>query len=67
MPIYEYSCSKCCERFSVMQKMDTGPNDTHCPKCGSTQVKKLISSFCCSSGSGSGISSSMPSSGFGGG
>jgi len=67
MPIYEYSCVNCNERFSVLQSITCGKKKTICPQCGSDKVKKLMSSFCCSSGSGSSVSSPMPSGGFSGG
>ncbi len=67
MPIYEYICLKCNERFSLLQTMRNAEKDTICPKCSSKDVKKIISSFCCSSGSGEGVPSAMPSHGFSGG
>ena len=67
MPVYEYSCLKCSERFSVLQKTTCGKNETKCPKCGSDDVKKMMSSFCCSSGTGRDFSPSVPSGGFSGG
>jgi len=66
MPIYEYVCMKCNERFSLIQSMNSAKDETKCPKCGVTEVKKLVSSFCCSTGFGSGASS-IPSGGFTGG
>jgi len=66
MPIYEYICRSCSERFSVLQKLSAAEKDTECPKCSSKEVKKLMSSFCCSAPD-SGFSSSAPSQGFGGG
>ncbi len=65
MPIYEYSCTKCKEVFSVFQSVNASEKDTKCPKCNSNDVKKKVSSFsCCSFGGGS--VSSFGSSGFGG-
>ncbi len=66
MPIYEYICKSCGERFSLLQKVSSTEKDTDCPKCSSTEVKKLMSSFCCSSAD-AGFSSPGPSGGFGGG
>jgi putative FmdB family regulatory protein len=42
MPIYEYECDKCQEAFEIAQKMSDSPL-TACPKCGSTDFRKLIS------------------------
>lgn len=55
MPIYEYSCKKCNEVFSVFQSVNANEKDTKCPKCGADEVQKKISSFsCCSFGSSPG-------------
>ncbi len=40
MPIYEYKCTKCSEKFEVMQKM-TDAQLTVCSSCGG-KLKKLI-------------------------
>lgn len=67
MPIYEYKCRACNEIFSLLQSINSTESDTECPKCASKTVKKIVSSFCCSSGSDTDFSSSIPSGGFGGG
>jgi putative FmdB family regulatory protein len=67
MPIYEYRCLNCNERFSLLKSLYPADNITECPKCASKDVKKIISSFSCSSGSKSGSYSSMPAPSFGGG
>ena len=54
MPIYEYLCPQCQERFSLMQKMGTSESETRCPKCGSAEVARQIS--------GCAVSSSTPDS-----
>jgi putative FmdB family regulatory protein len=43
MPLYEYQCESCHERFERIQKFSDPPLDV-CPKCGSGPVKKLLSS-----------------------
>lgn len=40
MPIYEYQCSECNEKFEVMQKMSDDPL-TECSACGG-ELRKLI-------------------------
>lgn len=45
MPIYEYSCLKCNNDFSVLQNMSSSEKDTTCSKCGSNNVKKKVSVF----------------------
>ena len=41
MPLYEYACEQCGERFEVMQKFTDQPLTTH-EKCGG-RVQRLIS------------------------
>jgi putative FmdB family regulatory protein len=41
MPLYEYACEKCGDRFEVMQKFSDDPLTTH-EKCGGP-VHRLIS------------------------
>ena len=67
MPIYEYICLKCNEKFTLLQSMYPADNNTECPKCFSREVKKVISSFSCATGSKNSVSSSAPAPGFGGG
>jgi putative FmdB family regulatory protein len=42
MPLYEYQCDQCEDRFERIQKFSDPPVET-CPSCGGT-VKKLLSS-----------------------
>src|SRR6266849_8959456 len=42
MPLYEYACDACGERFEKIQKFSDPLEDT-CPKCGG-RVHKLMSS-----------------------
>jgi len=48
MPIYEYMCESCNENFSLLQWISSPEEDTACPKCGSKNIKKMISPFSCS-------------------
>jgi putative FmdB family regulatory protein len=43
MPLYEYECEACNNRFERIQKFSDPPVET-CPKCGQGPVRKLISS-----------------------
>ena len=43
MPLYEYQCEDCGERFERIRKFSDPPLDERCPKCGGP-IKKLISS-----------------------
>jgi putative FmdB family regulatory protein len=43
MPLYEYECEACSNRFEKIQKFSDPPVDV-CPSCGKGPVKKLLSS-----------------------
>jgi len=43
MPIYEYRCSECGERFDKWVRSMCCEEETRCPKCGSPRVKKSVS------------------------
>src|SRR4051812_19018143 len=43
MPIYEYECEACGNRFELIQKF-SDPLVEICPKCGERKVHKLLSS-----------------------
>jgi putative FmdB family regulatory protein len=42
MPLYEYQCDNCNEKFEVMQKFADEPLTTH-EKCGGGPVHRLVS------------------------
>jgi putative FmdB family regulatory protein len=44
MPLYEYQCESCNNRFEKIQKSFSEPLVETCPKCGKGPVRKLISS-----------------------
>jgi putative FmdB family regulatory protein len=43
MPLYEYQCDSCGERFELIQKFSDAPPET-CAKCGKGPVHRLMSS-----------------------
>jgi len=43
MPLYEYECENCGNRFEQIQKFSDPPTAS-CPKCGGGPVRKLMSS-----------------------
>ena len=45
MPIYEYQCEECGERFEVFVRSSSQQATATCPKCGSGEVQKAISLF----------------------
>jgi putative FmdB family regulatory protein len=67
MPIYEYICRSCEEKFSLLQRVNSPEGEARCPRCSSHDVKKVMSSFSCSAGGGGGCAPSVPSGGFSGG
>ena len=42
MPLYEYACKSCGQRFELLVRSDTV---IACPDCGSDDLKKLLSTF----------------------
>lgn len=42
MPIYEYECATCLNRFDVMCRMSEADEKKTCPKCASDRSKRRI-------------------------
>jgi len=45
MPIYEYRCEECGEKFEKLVRLGTSSSEIECPKCRGRKVEKLISAF----------------------
>ncbi len=46
MPVYEFRCEKCNKKFSLTISLaEYEKGNFRCPKCKSTRVKQLITSF----------------------
>ncbi|MBL7063133.1 MAG: zinc ribbon domain-containing protein [Anaerolineae bacterium] len=46
MPIYEYRCHECGEKFEkFVRSMNNPEPEIKCPECGGQKVKKLLSVF----------------------
>ncbi len=48
MPIYEFECRQCGNRFSqFFRRMSSSDEklDATCPRCGSTDTQRIVSSF----------------------
>jgi putative FmdB family regulatory protein len=46
MPIFEFACNDCPQkRFSELVGMLANPAPIQCPRCGSKNVRKLVSRF----------------------
>lgn len=61
MPIYEFACNECGNRFEVLRLSSKGFNGIECPKCHGKKVSKEMSTF--SPAMGSTSSSSCESAG----
>jgi putative FmdB family regulatory protein len=51
MPLYEYRCRDCGERFEVLQRLGQGGEDLTCPRCGEGRPERLLSTFSSTTGS----------------
>jgi putative FmdB family regulatory protein len=45
MPIYEYQCDQCGERFEVRQSLGEDGSNLNCPKCQAKNPRKVFSTF----------------------
>lgn len=45
MPIYEYRCQECGEKFDKLIRSSTDQTEISCPGCGSKQAEKVPSLF----------------------
>ncbi|MEI7812663.1 MAG: zinc ribbon domain-containing protein [Ignavibacteria bacterium] len=45
MPIFEYQCKDCNQKFEVLHKSSECREEVICPKCNSANNKKLLSTF----------------------
>lgn len=54
MPLYEYACPDCHERFEVLQRMGDGAEGVRCLACGGEHAERQLSTFAAAvSGGGS--------------
>lgn len=45
MPLFEFVCQKCQKQFTFLTGVIAENSDPSCPRCDSTNLKKLISRF----------------------
>ena len=45
MPMYEYRCDVCGERFEKLVRSASSQESIHCPSCGATETRKQFSTF----------------------
>ena len=51
MPIYEYECRKCEEKFELRRTIADSDSEVKCPKCGAENPQRVFSVFAVSSSS----------------
>lgn len=54
MPLYEYTCEDCGERFERLIRSAASTNAIVCPRCTSIAVRRAFSTFATSGGAGQG-------------
>ncbi len=52
MPIYEFRCEDCGDRFEKLCFSPRDEEEAHCPRCGSHRVRREFSTFACGFGGG---------------
>jgi putative FmdB family regulatory protein len=56
MPLYEYRCPACAERFELLQRVGERAEAVACPRCGKGAVERQLSTFAAAVGRSSGES-----------
>lgn len=62
MPLYEYRCLDCEQRFERLVRSAASTEGVECPSCGSTTVHRLPSTFAARFGGFGGAGLEAPSS-----
>jgi putative FmdB family regulatory protein len=58
MPIYEYECLKCGEKFELRRSITDKDSEIKCPKCGVPNPRRVLSMFSTGSSGGACVPSS---------
>ncbi|MFN7925961.1 MAG: zinc ribbon domain-containing protein [Bryobacteraceae bacterium] len=45
MPMYEYRCQECGDKFEQLRRMADADTNVICPRCASQKVVRLLSGF----------------------
>ena len=45
MPLYEYECQECGNRFETLRPVDGDDAEVRCPACGAGGVERKLSTF----------------------
>ena len=56
MPIYEYRCESCAEKFELLTRFAERDSPQVCPACESTKTRVMVSSFAFAGGDASSVS-----------
>ena len=64
MPIFEFVCNACSQPFEELLRSASTADEVNCPNCGSSHIRKKVSTFASkvSGGSSFGFGSSLSSS-----
>ncbi|HEY79244.1 MAG TPA: zinc ribbon domain-containing protein [Dehalococcoidia bacterium] len=52
MPIYEYECLECGERFELRRSMSDSDQEVKCPRCGAENGRRVFSTFATTTSAG---------------
>jgi len=63
MPLYEYRCRGCGERFVVLQRMGEAGDGLLCPRCGEPAQERVLSTFAAHGGGDAGSRAAGPAAG----
>jgi putative FmdB family regulatory protein len=66
MPLYEYACIECGNRFELLRGAGQADGPTICDRCSGTRVKRLLSVFAAPRGTSESYDSAPTSYGGGG-
>jgi putative FmdB family regulatory protein len=53
MPIYEYECQACGEKFELRRSISDNDSEIECPRCGTAKPRRVLSLFSKGSSAGS--------------
>jgi len=53
MPIYEYECKSCSEKFELRRGLNDSDSEVKCPRCGAENPRRVFSVFSTASKGGS--------------
>ena len=61
MPIYEYECKSCGEKFELRHGINDSDTEIVCPKCGTWHPRRVFSTFATGTSGGSSGGACAPS------